>query len=252
MTEEEAKAWLRSNFNVSRGTLSPSAAPSPIDETWEQLEEFVAFLKREAMSQNLIAASTLDHIWSRHIVDSAQLLKHIPAGRGAEHWLDLGSGAGFPGIVAAILTRDRATRFTLVESRARRIDYLHRAIALLGLESRVTIAGMAVERLETAPYSVISARAFAPLPKLLTVAARFSTANSLWLLPKGRNADSEYAEARRQRESDFTFEFTVQPSITDADAGILVGRVLRNISNKNNYLRENEPKSAGKWSKKAK
>ncbi len=226
MTEEEAWDWLQTSFDVSR-------------ETWEKLDAFVAFLRREAMNQNLVAASTLDHIWARHVVDSAQLLQLIPEDRGLEHWLDLGSGAGFPGLVAAILTQNS---FTLVESRARRIDYLHRAVGLLDLESRVTVAGKALERMETAPFSVISARAFAPLPKLLTVAARFSTANSLWLLPKGRNAGTELSEA----ELHWKLDFEVRSSLTDVDAGILVGRLFGKSAS------ESRDNSGKKWEKSAK
>jgi 16S rRNA (guanine527-N7)-methyltransferase len=203
MTEEDAKAWLNDNLDVSR-------------ETWEQLEAFVAFLRREAQQQNLISAATIDHIWSRHIVDSAQLLRFAPDG-GA--WLDLGSGAGFPGIVVALLS---PRPVTLVESRGRRIDYLSRAIRLLDLEGRTAVAGMAVERLETAPYSVISARAFAPLPKLLDLSQRFSTQKTIWLLPKGRNAVKELHEAHGR----WNLDFAVEPSVTDSEAGILVGRLL--------------------------
>ena len=206
MTEDEAQHWLRANFDVSR-------------ETWEQIEAFIAFLSREALSQNLIAASTLDNIWSRHIVDSAQLLKLLPD-TAPQHgsWIDLGSGAGFPGVVIAILS---GYHVTLVESRARRIDYLQRAIGLLELEGRVTLAGMALERMETAPYSVISARAFAPLPRLFDLAARFSTDNTIWLLPKGRNAVKEWEEV----QTVWTGTFRIEPSVTDADSGILVGHL---------------------------
>lgn len=203
MTEEDAKAWLKDNLDVSR-------------ETWERLESFVAFLTREAQQQNLISAATIDHIWSRHIVDSAQLLRFAPDS-GA--WLDLGSGAGFPGIVVALLS---PRPVTLVESRGRRIDYLGRAIRLLDLEGSTSVAGMPVERLETAPYSVISARAFAPLPKLLDLSQRFSTQKTIWLLPKGRNAVKELHEAHGRWELDMK----VEPSVTDDEAGILVGRLL--------------------------
>lgn len=205
MTEEEAQDWLRANFDVSR-------------ETWDRLETFIAYLKREASSQNLIAASTLDSIWSRHIIDSAQLLKLLPADAPADgKWIDLGSGAGFPGIVVAILSKHPVT---LVESRGRRIDYLQRAIELLDLDN-LTLAGMPLERLETAPYLVISARAFAPLPRLLELAARFSTDKTNWLLPKGRNAVKEWEEVQPV----WTGDFRIEPSVTDADSGILVGQL---------------------------
>jgi 16S rRNA (guanine527-N7)-methyltransferase len=203
MTEEEARHWLAQNLDVSRETL-------------ERLEAFIAFLKVEAAEQNLISASTLDHIWARHIVDSAQLLAFAP--REAGQWVDLGSGAGFPGIVIALLSD---WQVLLVESRAKRIDYLNRAIDYLGLRGQVAVAGMAVERVETRIFDVISARAFAPLPKLLDLSARFSTDKTQWLLPKGRNAVNELEEARKAWELDFT----VQPSVTDPEAGILAGTV---------------------------
>ncbi|MFC4291302.1 16S rRNA (guanine(527)-N(7))-methyltransferase RsmG [Sphingorhabdus arenilitoris] len=206
MTEDEAKAWLISQLNVSR-------------ETMEKLECFIAFLRAEAENQNLIAASTLDSIWARHIVDSAQLLIHLPADmQKHQRWLDLGSGAGFPGIVIALLTNHQ---ITLVESRARRIDYLERAALLLDFGTQVQIAGSPVEKLQSQKYDVISARAFAPLPRLLSGAARFSTEKSYWLLPKGRNAVKEMEDVTGQ----WPIDFRVVPSITDADAGILIGRL---------------------------
>ena len=134
MTEHQAQTWLEENFDVSR-------------EAWMQLESFIEFLRNEALSQNLVSASTLGSIWSRHIVDSVQLLKFLPHKLpDSKKWIDLGSGAGFPGIVIAILTD---YPMTLVESRGRRIAYLKRAIAMLGLEERVSLAGMPLERLET-------------------------------------------------------------------------------------------------------
>lgn len=206
MTEEDAQQWLHTHFDVSR-------------ETSERLDAFIEFLKREALSQNLIAASTLDYMWSRHIVDSAQLIKLLPAqAQAAGTWIDLGSGAGFPGLMVAMLSKHEVT---LVESRNRRVDYLQRAVDLLDLNARVKVAGMALERLETAPYSVISARAFAPLPRLFELAARFSTDTTNWLLPKGRNAVKEWEEV----QSVWHGNFRIEPSVTDAESGILVGQL---------------------------
>jgi 16S rRNA (guanine527-N7)-methyltransferase len=207
MTETEAQLWLIDAMNVSR-------------ETIEKLTYFVEYLKRESLSQNLIAASTLDTIWTRHIVDSAQLLAHLPGTTQMDNWLDLGSGAGFPGIVAALLTD---MKITLVESRNKRIEYLDRAITILNLENRVKIVGMPLEKFPSAPFAVISARAFAPLPRLLTLSARFSTNNTIWLLPKGRNARSELDEAKAH----WSLDFRVKRSITDDHAGILVGKLLK-------------------------
>jgi len=206
MTETEALEWLKTAQSVSR-------------ETVKKMETFAAYLKREATSQNLVASSTLDHIWARHIVDSAQLLSYVEAESPVGGWLDLGSGAGFPGLIIALLSDYDVT---LVESRARRSDYLQRAIDMLDLGDRVTVAAIAVEKLSTTRYSVISARAFAPLPKLFTLAERFSTNNTLWLLPKGRNAATEWEDARNV----WSGEFRVEQSITDAEAGILVGKLM--------------------------
>lgn len=204
MTEEEAKGWLAATFDVSR-------------ETQERLEAFIAFLRTEAALQNLISAATLDQIWARHIVDSAQLLRFAPGDDG--DWLDLGSGAGFPGLIIPMLSNHRVV---LVESRAKRIDFLERVIEMLGMANVAVVAGMSLERLETAPYSVISARAFAPLPRLLELSYRFSTDNTMWLLPKGRNAVNELEAVR----DSWNLDFAVEPSITDSEAGILTGRVL--------------------------
>jgi 16S rRNA (guanine527-N7)-methyltransferase len=204
VTEHEAQELLRVTFSVSR-------------ETEEKLIAFADFLRSEAHTQNLISASTIDSIWSRHILDSAQLLRFVPSGD--HRWVDLGSGAGFPGIVISLL---RDIPVTLVESRSRRIDYLERAVALLGLGDRVTIEGRPLERMETAPFSVISARAFAPLPRLFDLAARFSTDKTLWLLPKGRNAAKEWSEV----QADWSGDFRIEPSVTDVEAGILVGYLV--------------------------
>ncbi len=211
MNEAEAKAWLADTLDVSR-------------ETMEVLEAFIDYLKREAQSQNLIAKSTLDIVWSRHIVDSAQLLAHLPQETdGTLKWLDLGSGAGFPGLVIGMLTGHQVT---LVESRARRIEYLQRAVEMLDLEESVTVAGMSLEKFETAKFDVVSARAFAPLPKLLTLAERFSTENTHWLLPKGQNAARELSEAQKQIEWRGRLKFHVKQSLTDEDAQILAGQLL--------------------------
>ncbi len=211
MIEAEAQNWLRDTLHVSR-------------ETSEKLEAFVAYLRREAQSQNLIAASTLENIWTRHIVDSAQLLVLADAVPWT-NWLDLGSGAGFPGLVVGIIS---GKPVTLVESRARRIDYLQRATEMLDMEKNITVEGRPLEKVKSTEFSVISARAFAPLPRLLIGAARFSTENTLWLLPKGRNAAMELAEAQQHWQLDFH----VKPSITDAEAGIIMGTLHSNKAGK--------------------
>ncbi|PTQ13415.1 16S rRNA (guanine(527)-N(7))-methyltransferase RsmG [Sphingomonas oleivorans] len=205
MTEDEAQAWLRDRLAVPR-------------ETMERLEAFIAFLLAEARHQNLISESTIPNIWARHIVDSAQLL---PLAVSVHHdWLDLGSGAGFPGLVVATLD-DR--RMTLVESRAKRIAFLRAAAEQLGIAARTRVQGTRVEMMGDAKFDVISARAFAPLDKLFALAGRFATPDTLWLLPKGRSAATELEAVRHSWQGDFRIE----PSVTDPDAAIIVARNVR-------------------------
>lgn len=207
MTEEEARAWLDNNFDVSR-------------ETWERLESYVASLLEEMQHQNLIAASTRDHIWTRHIVDSAQLLLHAPPVDERGLWLDLGSGAGLPGIIIAILS---GWRVGLVESRKGRIGFLRTMIEKLSLPN-AKVHGCRLESLEIAvPVSVISARAFAPLDRLFEKAVRFSGAQTIWLLPKGKNCQNELQQVRPTWQG----VFHVEQSVTDPESAILVGRSVR-------------------------
>jgi 16S rRNA (guanine(527)-N(7))-methyltransferase GidB len=205
MTEQDAKDWLQTQFSVSR-------------ETWGRLEAYVAILLEEMEQQNLIAESTRPHIWARHIVDSAQL---IPLASTAEDglWIDLGSGAGLPGIVVAILT-DRPVQ--MVESRRKRIDFLNRLVTELGLD-RATVFGGRVEMVPTTQAAVISARAYAPLPRLFESALHLSSKKTTWVLPKGRNAQNELEAATRTWQG----VFHVERSVTDADSAIIVAHAVK-------------------------
>lgn len=200
MTEDEAKDWIRERYGVSRET---------------RLAAFVDLLRDEAGKQNLIAPSTLDQIWSRHIVDSAQLLARAPD---SGDWLDIGSGAGLPGVVVALL---RDSPVELVEPRRLRTDFLSRVAVELGL-SDVVVHTDKIERTQ-GPVAVISARAVAPLVDIFRIAAHRSTSSTVWVLPKGRNAQSEVAEARRKWHG----SFHVEPSITAPDSLIVVAREVR-------------------------
>lgn len=204
MTEDEAQAWLRAEFYVSR-------------ETWQQLELFVALLRDEMQRQNLISKASADSLWGRHIVDSAQLLRYAPAPDGGKIWLDLGTGAGFPGIVIAILT---PFQVRMVESRKRRCEFLNEVVERTGIGAHATVIQDRLENIESFPVDVISARAFAPLDRLIPLSHRFSTENTVWLLPKGKNAVRELKGLSPKRQK----MFHVEHSLTDPDAGILVGK----------------------------
>ena len=200
--EDAARAWIGEAF-------------APTADQWKQLERFVDMLIAESAQQNLIASSTIPTMWVRHIADSAQLLS-FDTRDGDGLWIDLGSGAGLPGIVVAILS----TRpVMLVESRKRRCDFLRTVVAELRL-ANVEVMEAPLERIEARPAASISARAFAPLDKLLDLSARFSTESTHWLLPKGRNAVKELALLPQPWQR----MFHVEQSRTDVESQILVGR----------------------------
>ncbi len=202
MTEDEAKAWLKSNHDVSR-------------ETWERLEAFIALLVDEMSRQNLISKSSAEHMWARHIVDSAQLF--VFAQTEKSFWLDLGTGAGFPGMVAAIMT-DHDVH--MVESRNRRVEFLNNVVEKLDIGEKATVLGSQLEKIATQPAGIISARAFAPLDRLISLSHRFSTEKTVWLLPKGKNAVRELKALPPKQQK----LFHVEQSLTDPEAGILVGK----------------------------
>lgn len=208
MDEVAARAWVASEFDVPRETLA-------------RLDAFAGLLREENERQNLVSRASLDRLWLRHIADSAQLLRFAPSPEAS--WIDLGSGPGFPGLIVAALHKGPVT---LVEERRLRVEFLHRAAEVLGVE--VEIWGMKVERAPRRAFDVISARAFAPLEKLLTLATGFSTGNSLWVLPKGRNAQSELDALDPSWQGDFRLE----KSVTDPEAGIIVARGIARTGGK--------------------
>ena len=198
-----AQAWL-------------ATLPEWDDRAADRLAMLIDMLRDANAEQNLVAAASLDDVWLRHIADSAQLLQFVPPETPGP-WLDLGSGAGFPGLVTALLRPECET--VLVESRNLRAKWLERVVGALGL-TNVRVVAQRLELMPTRPYRVISARAFAPLPKLIKLSARFSTSDTIWLLPKGRSAAQELSEL-----TGWDHMFHVEQSISGADAGLIVGRL---------------------------
>jgi 16S rRNA (guanine527-N7)-methyltransferase len=203
MDEADARFWVEREYDVSR-------------ETMERLDRFAALLRDENERQNLVSRASLDHLWLRHIADSAQLLRFAPSP--AATWVDLGTGAGFPGLIVALLHQGPVT---LVEERRLRADFLHRAAESLGVA--VDIIAAKAERIPRRPFDVISARAFAPLGRLLQLGTGLSTAKSVWLLPKGRGAQTELEALDPSWQGDFRLE----PSVTDSEARIIVAEGVR-------------------------
>ena len=201
MTENDARDWAASQFPAS---------------TIDRLDRFATIVTRETERQNLIAPSTIPLIWSRHIVDSAQLLALAPAS--ASTWLDVGTGAGFPGIVAAILFSGHVT---MVEPRAKRASFLREAVTALDLDA--TVDQSRIENAHGAACDIISARAVASVDALLTMTAHLRAPLTTYLLPRGRTGEDEIVKAR----AGWHGTFHVEQSITDPASTILIATGVR-------------------------
>jgi 16S rRNA (guanine527-N7)-methyltransferase len=195
--------------------LSAVAGRDVPRETFGRIEAYAALLREESGRQNLVSASTLDHLWERHILDSAQLVRFEPC-VGAS-WVDIGSGAGLPGIVIACLVEGPVT---LIEPRRLRAEFLHRVCESLGL--RVSVFVGKAERAQ-GEYDVITARAVSNLAQVLKISAHLSTGKSRWVLPKGRSAERELVEAQQAWQG----AFHVEQSATDPDSRIVIGTGVR-------------------------
>jgi 16S rRNA (guanine527-N7)-methyltransferase len=184
-------------------------------ETFERIEAYAALLREESVRQNLVSASTLDYLWARHILDSAQLVRFEP--RAGASWVDIGSGAGLPGIVIACLVEGPVT---LIEPRRLRAEFLHRVCESLNLRASVFVGK--AERAQ-GEYDVITARAVSNLAQVLKISAHLSTGKSRWVLPKGRSAERELVEAQQAWQG----AFHVEQSATDPDSRIVIGTGVR-------------------------
>ena len=202
MTEAEARAWIERRFGP---------------EVTARVARFADQVVRESEHQNLVARSTLDSIWSRHILDSAQLIPLAGTVDAATRWLDIGSGAGFPGVVVALLT---TAQVTLVEPRRRRVEFLREALAD---SPKATVLLAKVETISIEPQHVISARAVAPVDELLRATRHVADISTRYILPRGRSAHAELESAR----CGWHGLFHVEPSITDVESGILIAEKVR-------------------------
>jgi 16S rRNA (guanine527-N7)-methyltransferase len=181
-------------------------------ETFDRIALYVRILTQSAGGQNLIAPSTLGTIWERHVLDSAQLVRFEPFD-GAS-WVDVGSGAGLPGLIVALLVKGP---ITLIEPRRLRAEFLSDVVSKLGLADRVTIECAKVERVQ-GKFDVITARAVAALDRLLAMTEHLSKSETVWVLPKGKNAQTELAQAQVNWHCDVR----VEQSCTDPESQILV------------------------------
>jgi 16S rRNA (guanine527-N7)-methyltransferase len=190
-------------------------------ETEADLDAFVALLLKWQGTTNLVAGSTVSEIWTRHILDSAQLL---PLLGDARRIVDLGSGAGFPGLVLALLTKDRA-EVHLVESNGRKASFLREVIRAVHAPAHVH-----QERIETlAPrfgaVDMVTARALAPLTELLALSHPFLQRQAVGLFLKGRGAEQELTDSRKS----WRIDADLIPSVTDPSARIIMVRAAERL-----------------------
>ena len=194
------RAAFAADFDVPRETLAA-------------FDSYAALLNEWQSRMNLIGPSTLPVMWERHFSDSAQLLALAGTGHS---WLDIGAGAGFPGIVIALL--DPMAQLTLVESIAKKCRFLAEVTAVLGLRDRVTIENRRIETLPRQKFDIVTARALASLDQLFEWGLPHAGSGTRWLLPKGVRVEAELTIAIER----FAFDYALVPSRTDHAARIVV------------------------------
>ena len=195
-------------------------------EAERRLDAFVALLL-DWKAVNLIAASTRAHVWTRHVADSLQLLRLAP---GAKTWIDLGSGAGFPGIVLGCALAERpGAHVHLVESHGKKCAFLREAARITEIPATVhqeRIEAFAARRRE--PADAVTARAVAPLPRLLELAAPLVQGGAKGLFPKGQDVEAELTQATKS----WNITAALVPSVTDPRARIVVVRSAQRRRNR--------------------
>ena len=191
-------------------------------ETFERLRVYVSLVEKWTPKINLIAKSTVPHIWSRHVMDSVQLYKAGP--EKFDLWVDMGSGAGFPGVVVAILAHDEPDQkgVMLVESDQRKAAFLRAALRETGVAG--TVVPERIEALSPQGANVVSARALADLTTLLSFANRHLASGGVALFSKGAHWQKEVQEAKLA----WSFSYEALKSETDEGAVMLrIGEITR-------------------------
>lgn len=186
-------------------------------ETESALDQFVELFLRWQRAVQLVANSTLARLWTRHIADSLQLLDLAP---NAKVWADLGSGGGFPGLVAAIALKEKSgAKVHLIESDQRKAAFLREAARTLDLPAMIHVKRIEEVPSETLPgLEIVTARALAPMPELLELAHPFLKDGAKGLFMKGANVDNELTDATKS----WSIKSTIVPSKTDREGRIVV------------------------------
>ena len=184
-------------------------------ETYDGLVHFANLVRKWTVKINLISSASIDQLWDRHIVDSAQVFGL--ASLKFESWADIGSGGGFPGIVIAILAEEfhPSATITLIESDQRKATFLRTAVRELGLNA--TIHAQRIENVDPVNADIVSARALTSLSGMMPFLERHMAASGMALLHKGRQHQKEIAEARQS----WSFALEEHHSLTDGEARLL-------------------------------
>lgn len=192
-------------------------------ETFERLLSFERVFRKWAQRINLVAPSTLDEVWERHILDSAQVVR---LGGAAKIWLDIGSGGGFPGLIIGSMIAERpGASIDLVESNHKKAAFLQAVTGELGLPAKVHSKRIEDMHGVIAAPDILSARALAPLPLLLELSAPWLEQTTVALFHKGRDYRQEIQDSSHQ----WRFDLVEHPSLTDAQGVILEIRNLRRV-----------------------
>nr|WP_045685834.1 16S rRNA (guanine(527)-N(7))-methyltransferase RsmG [Roseovarius sp. BRH_c41] len=183
--------------------------PDVSRETQERLKVYADLLVKWNPRINLVSKASLDQMWTRHFADSAQIYDLAP--HPVEHWVDLGSGGGFPGLVVAVLAQETGSprRMTLIESDARKAAFLRVVVRETG--AAATVLNERIETAEPQAATVLSARALADLDGLLAFAERHLTAEGVALFPKGATWEIELKAAQRK----WRFDYQLAKSVTE-------------------------------------
>lgn len=200
---EPVKTWFETDLNVSRETLDRLGLYADLVVKWQP-------------RINIVGASTADDVWTRHLQDSAQLWPYMEDVVRGGKIVDFGSGAGFPGIVLAILG---ANDVILMESNTKKTVFLLEAARVCGVLGQIEIARERIEAANAREADVITARAFAPLPKLLELGHRHLKPGGHYVLLKGRAFEEELADARA---AGWAFTVTTHASLVDPEGVVMI------------------------------
>lgn len=200
-------------------------ATNASDETISMYTTWRSLLTHWNRKINLVSPPTTSNFWLRHALDSYQLIQYVP--RGVKTILDMGAGAGFPGLAFAIHAGQAQSgqHVTLIESNGKKCNFLRAVIRELSLPA--TVLQARAENVPPKPYDIITARAFAPLPKLLAYSAPFWGETTLGIYPKGERWEDEVEAAK----ADWSFTLDIKPSQTDENAKTLLVTDLKSVNN---------------------